>query len=129
MHLTVIYNNAIKLQHFTLILKKEHVVLLRNEGKGPTFHQNRGPTSLVSSMGKIYEKVLLNSLCWRGNSSLRNSSALWRVVLQLITFSCFLTVSEVFNKKESTIAVFMNTIKLYTIWHKGLKYELTSVRL
>ena len=50
-HLVAIDNSALKLQPAG-----------NKQGKDPKFPQNRSPISLLSSLGKIYEKILLEKL-------------------------------------------------------------------
>ena len=61
-HLVVIFNSALRLQHFPDTWKKANVVTIPKQGKDPKTPQNRRPISLLSSLGKIYERILLKRL-------------------------------------------------------------------
>ena len=57
-HLTMIYNSALKLQHFPASWKRAQVITFPKPGKDPKFPQNRRPISLLDCLGKIYERIL-----------------------------------------------------------------------
>jgi hypothetical protein len=58
-HLTHLINHCIRLSHFPKSWKEAKVVALPKPGKDPKFPQNLYPISLLSSMGKVFEKVIL----------------------------------------------------------------------
>jgi len=61
-NLVAIFNNALKLQYFPDIGKKANVVTLPKPGKDPKIPSNRRPINLLSSLGIIYERIVLNRL-------------------------------------------------------------------
>ena len=61
-HLVAIYNSAPRLQHFPESWKKTEVVTIPKQRKDPNISQNRRPISLLSCLGKVYERSLLNGL-------------------------------------------------------------------
>ena len=61
-HLVAIFNNALKLQFFPDIWKRANVATLPKPRKDPKIPSNRIPISLLSSLGKINERILLNRL-------------------------------------------------------------------
>jgi hypothetical protein len=58
-HLTHLINHCIRLSHFPMSWKEAKVVALPKPGKDPKFPQNLRPLSLLSSKGKVFEKVIL----------------------------------------------------------------------
>ena len=61
-HLVTVYNSALRLQHFPDSWKKAEVVTIPKKGKDPKILQNRRTISLLSCLGKVYERILLNRL-------------------------------------------------------------------
>ena len=59
-HFVAIYISALKLQHFPVYWKKGATI--PKEGKDPKVPQNRIPISILSCLGKIYEKIVLEKL-------------------------------------------------------------------
>jgi hypothetical protein len=57
--LTHLINHCIRLSHFPTSWKEAKVVTLPKPGKDPKFPQNLSPISLLSSTGKVFEKVIL----------------------------------------------------------------------
>jgi hypothetical protein len=58
-HLTHLINHCIRLPHFTTSWKEAKVVALPKPGKDPKVPQNLRPISLLPSMDKVFEKVIL----------------------------------------------------------------------
>jgi hypothetical protein len=58
-HLTHLINHCIRLSHFPSSWKEAKVVALPKPGKDSKFPQNSRPISLLSSTGKVFEKVTL----------------------------------------------------------------------
>jgi hypothetical protein len=56
-HLTHLINHWIRLSHFPAPWKEAKVIALRKPGKDPKFPQNLRPISLLSSTGKVFEKL------------------------------------------------------------------------
>jgi hypothetical protein len=58
-YLTHLINLCIRLSHFPTSWKEAKVIALQKQGKDPKFPQNLRPISLLSSTGKVFEKVIL----------------------------------------------------------------------
>jgi hypothetical protein len=58
-HLTHLFNHCIRLLHFPKSWKEAKVITLPKPGKDPKFPQNLRPISLLSTTGKLFEKVIL----------------------------------------------------------------------
>jgi hypothetical protein len=61
-HLTHLINHCIWLSHFPTPWKEAKVIALPKPGKDPKLPQNLRPISLLSSTGKVFEKVILEIL-------------------------------------------------------------------
>jgi hypothetical protein len=58
-HLTHLFNHCIRLSHFPVSWKEAKAITLLKPGKDPKFPQNLRPISLLSTTGKLFEKVIL----------------------------------------------------------------------
>ena len=54
-----IFNSALQHGHFPSIWKRARVVFIVKPGKDPLFADNYRPISLLSTLGKLYEKLIL----------------------------------------------------------------------
>jgi hypothetical protein len=54
-----LFNHCLLLSNFRKTSKEEKVITLPKPGKDPEFHQNLRPLSLLSTTGKLFEKVIL----------------------------------------------------------------------
>jgi hypothetical protein len=61
-HLVFIFNSAMRLQHIPDILKYSNVVTIPKPREDPKVPSNRPPISLLSTLGNIYERILLKIL-------------------------------------------------------------------
>jgi hypothetical protein len=58
-HLTNLFNHCIRLSHFPVSWKEAKAITLPKPGKDLKFPQNLRPISLLSTTGKLFEKVIL----------------------------------------------------------------------
>jgi hypothetical protein len=96
-------------------------------GKDPKFPQNLRPISLLSTAGKLFEKVILKFLQkhidGRGllNASQFGFRARHSTTLQCMRLADHVTLN--FNNKMSMAAVFLDIEKAFdTTWHSGLLF-------
>jgi hypothetical protein len=61
-HLTHLNNHCIRQSHFPNPWKKAKIITLPKPGKDPKFPPNLRPISLLSTRGKLFEKVILKIL-------------------------------------------------------------------
>jgi hypothetical protein len=106
---------------------------LPKPGKDPKFPQNLRPISLLSTTGKLFEKVvpkiLQKHIEYRGllNASQFGFRARHSTTLKYIRLTDHVTLN--FSNKMSTAAVFLNIEKAYdTTWHSGLPYMLSKLK-
>jgi hypothetical protein len=125
-------NHCIRLSHFSESLKEEKVITLPKPGKGPKFPQNLHPVSLLSTTGKLFEKVILK-LVQRHieETDLLNASQFGFRARHSTTLHCMRLADHVtlnFNNNMSTAAVFLDIEKAFdTTWHPGLLYKLSKL--
>jgi hypothetical protein len=58
-NMTDLFNHCLRLPHFPNPWKEAKLITLPKPGKDPKFPQNLGPISLLSTTGKLFEKVIL----------------------------------------------------------------------
>jgi hypothetical protein len=58
-HLTHLFSHCLRLSHFVKAWKEANVITLPKLGKDPKLPQNLCPISLLSTTGKLFEKVIL----------------------------------------------------------------------
>jgi hypothetical protein len=101
------------------------VIALPKPGKGPKFPQNLWPVTLLSTTGKLFEKVILKIVQRHiENRKLLNANqfgflARHSTTLQWMRLADHVTLN--FNNKMSTAAVFLDIEKVFdTKWHTGI---------
>jgi hypothetical protein len=114
-HLTHLFNLRFRLSHFPDSWKEAKIITLPKLGKDPKIPQNLSPISLLSTTGKLFEKVILKSLQnhinERGmlNASLFGFRARHSKTLKCMRLTDHVTLN--FNNKMSTSAVFWTSKK------------------
>jgi hypothetical protein len=61
-HLTHLFNHCFTLSPFPDSWKEAKIISLPKPGKDPKFPKNLRPISLLSTTGKLFEKVILKAL-------------------------------------------------------------------
>jgi hypothetical protein len=129
-HLTHLINHCIRLSHFPTPWKEVKVIALPKPGKDPKFPQNLRLISLLSTTGKLFEKVILKIVQRHiENRKLLNANQFGFRARHSATLQCMRLADHVtlnFNKM-STAAVFLDIEKAFdTTWHTGLLYKLAK---
>jgi hypothetical protein len=131
-HLTHLFNHCIRLSHFQNSWKEAKVITLPKPGKDPKFPQNLRPISLLSTTGKLFEKVVLKivqrHIEERGlhNACQFGFHARHSTTLQCMRLMVHATLN--FNNNMPTAAVFLDIEKAFdTTWHLGLLYKLSKL--
>jgi retron-type reverse transcriptase len=127
--LTTIINASLRLCHFPSRWKKANVIFIPKPGKDPKFPQNHRPISLLSSIGKVLEKVILTRLVRVTNEKQILPDEQFGFRPQHSTSDQILHVTEFIAKsngqRHSTGAIFRDVAKAFdTVWHGGLVYKL-----
>ena len=127
--LVSVFNAALRLRHFPDCWKVAKIVLIPKPGKSRLFPQNFRPISLLSTISKLFEKVLLSRLSpyldgfirpeqfgfRRGHST---TQQLVRVVNKLV---------DNHNHNLCSVAVLLDVSKAFDkVWHDGLLFKLSQ---
>jgi hypothetical protein len=107
--------------------------MLPKPGKDPKFAQNLHPISLLSTMGKLIEKVILKIVQRHiDERGLLNASQFGFRARHSTTLRCISVTDHVslnVNNNISTAAVFLDIKKaLDTTWHLGLLCKLSKLK-
>ena len=104
------------MQHFKVNWKKVEVVTVPKPGKDPKIPQNRRPIILLSNMGQIYERILLNRLSSHVFISNLIPGKQFDFFVRLFYYS-LVTETEYITSglelKWTTVAVFLEISKAY----------------
>ncbi|KAH0811919.1 hypothetical protein GEV33_010872 [Tenebrio molitor] len=127
--LAAIFNASLRLCHFPSRWKNATVIFIPKPGKNSKLPQSYRPISLLSSIGKVHEKVILTRLVkvTDENSTIPDEQFGFRpkhsTVDQLINVTEF--IAKGFGQNQSTGAIFLDVAKAFdTVWHDGLVYKL-----
>jgi hypothetical protein len=127
--LTKVFNAVLRRQYFPSAWKHAHVVSILKPGKDPTLPSTYRPISLLDTVGKLFERILLarvlREVSERG--MLRDEQFGFRprhsTTLQLARL--VKRVNRSFDERWLTGAVFLDMAKAFdTVWVKGLLYKL-----
>lgn len=133
-HLTILINIALQFLYFPQIWKETTIITFPKPGKSPRLVSNHRPISLLNTMGKIYERIILKRLSEYILSRhiipdeqfgfMPNRST----VHQLTRITEYITRG--FHYRYSTIAAFLDIEKAYdTVWHNGLIAKLILLQI
>ena len=128
-HIVAIANAALRLRHFPHQWKKADVVKIPKPGKNPTFPQNYRPISLLPTLGKLFERIVHARLQEEVDElgvvpetqfGFRPRHSTTHQALRVVEH-----VTERFNHKEATGAVFLDISKAFdSVWHRGLLHKM-----
>jgi hypothetical protein len=131
-HLAHLFNHCLRLSHFPKTWREAIFITLPKHGKEQKFPQNLCPISLLSTIGKLFEKFVHNivqkHIEERGmlNASQFGFRASHSTILQCMRLTEHVTLN--FNNNMSTAAVFLDIEKAFdTTWHSGLLYKLSKL--
>jgi hypothetical protein len=109
-HLTHLFNHCLRLQHFSAPWKDAKITTLPKPGKDLKFPPNLRPVSLLSTMGKLYVKLILRTIQKHTEDrNLLNSSQSGFRTDHYTTVQCMKLAKHVapnFNNNMSTAVVF-----------------------
>lgn len=131
--LTRIFNSCIKTFYFPIAWKIGKVASIPKPGKDHAVPSNFRPISLLSNIGKIFEKILLEQLsCIELKNKIfipeqfgfRSSHSTIHQVIRLTE-----KISINFNKNRSSGMVLLDIEKAFdSVWHDGLLHKLLSLK-
>ena len=130
--LKIKYYNSLRLKSFPTAFKSADVILLPKPGKDPLLAENYRPISLLSSIGKVLEKVVLIRLNevvdekaiipdfqYGFRAAHSTTHQLLRVVEHIVNG---------FNNKKFTALLSLDVSKAFDrVWHDGLLYKMISL--
>jgi hypothetical protein len=110
------------------------MIALSKPSKDQNFPQNLRPISLLSTTGKLFEKVIQQLIQRHLEvNNLINANEFGFRARHSKTLQCMMLTDHVtinFNNNMSTAAVFLEIVKVFhTSWHPGLLYKLSKLQL
>ncbi|GBP34003.1 Probable RNA-directed DNA polymerase from transposon BS [Eumeta japonica] len=132
--LVAIFNACLKNCYFPLAWKEAEVIGIHKPGKPRDLPASYRPISLLSGLGKLFDKILKtrlsDHLLGKGliideQFGFRPAHSCLQQVFRLVEY-----VSEGFETERSTVAVFFDVAKAFdSVWHAGLIYKLYSLQV
>jgi hypothetical protein len=132
-HFTHLFNHCLRLSYFPNAWKEAKIITLPKPGKDPKFPQNLRPINLLSTTGKLFEKVI-QRIVQRHlvTNNLLNASQFGFLARHNTTMRCMRLMDHItmnFNNNMSTAAVFLDIEKAFvTTWHPGLLYKISKLQ-
>lgn len=133
-YLTNIINAVISMQHYPDSWKKAKIIVFNKPGKDKTQPQNYRPISLLNSLSKILEKVILKRLVTQTKKlhiprheqfGFRNQHSTTQQLLRLVE-----NVTKGFNGGATTGTVFLDIEKAFDrVWYNGLLTKMLDAGL
>ena len=128
--LACVFNAVLRSHHFPQAWKYARVTCILKPGKDPALPSSYRPISLLDTIGKLFEKILLATILYVGNER----GLLWdeqfgfrpghSTSLQLTRL--VERTARNFGEKRLTGAVFLDVAKAFdTVWIDGLLYKQT----
>ena len=129
-----IINASFRLSYFPPAWKHATVLAFRKPGKDKLFLQNYRPISLLPTMSKIFEMIILSRLKTHEaiNNQLMEEQFGFREKHSTLHQLARVTndISTEFNLKRSTALVLLDIEKAFdTVWHNGLLYKLHNSKI
>jgi hypothetical protein len=130
--LVALLNAALIAQYFPPVWKHARVISILKPGKDPSLPSSYRPISLLDTIGKLFEKIVLSKILSEviGRGLLRDDQFGFRpkhsTTLQLARLVD--RVTRNFGEKRLTGAIFLDAAKAFgTVWVDGLLFKLTTV--
>ncbi|GFV51029.1 probable RNA-directed DNA polymerase from transposon X-element [Trichonephila clavipes] len=131
-HLTKIINKCLLLNLFPKPWKHTTIIMLPKPNKDLKFPINFRPISLISSIAKIYEKILLariqqhttdNNIIPDFQHGFRKETSTCHQLLRVTN-----TIIHGFNHGKTTGGLFLDVEKAFDrLWHNGLIYKMINL--
>lgn len=132
-YLKFIINSCLKLQHFPKVWKHAKVIPIPKPGKPANEVSSYRPISLLSSISKILERIVLirindyleeNNIIPTQQCGFRTGRSTSHQLIKVIN-----TAKENIKKKMSTGMIFLDVEKAFDrVWHNGLLFKMIKLR-
>ncbi|KAL4085191.1 hypothetical protein QTP88_027050 [Uroleucon formosanum] len=127
--LTYIFNSMLRLSYFPTIWKLSIIILVPKPGKPPNVPTSYRPISLLPTLGKLFEKVVLKRLrpitetqkiIPNAQFGFRAKHSTIQQVHRLVD-----TISSSFENKKYCPGIFLDVAQAFDrVWHTGLLYKI-----
>ena len=129
--ITSLYNTALSLMYFPRPWKSAHIISIPKPGKSPLLPQNRRPISLLCTLGKIYERIILNRIKIHALEVTPDTQFGFvpnrSTILQLMRLANYIRTG--LQNYQHTAALFLDVEKAYdSVWIPGLIYKLIRLK-
>ena len=126
--LTYLYNACLRLKYIPLAFKTAQIIMLQKPGKPPSAVSSYRPISLLTSISKLFEKLLLKRLKPLIEEKLpdfqfgfRNKHSTIEQVQRVVA-----QIEKALEEKKFCSAVFLDVSQAFDrVWHKGLVHKLS----
>ena len=124
------FNAIFRTQYFLAAWKHVRVFSILKPGKGQALPSSYRPISLLETIGKLFEKILLSRILYEvSGGGLPHDRKFWfrpKHITALQLARLVEKVSSNFEEKRLKGAVFLDVAKAFdTVWVDGLLYKLT----
>ncbi|GFX77465.1 probable RNA-directed DNA polymerase from transposon X-element [Trichonephila clavipes] len=132
-YITKIFNRSLQFNYFPKEWKHAQITVLPKPKKDTKFAENYRPISLLSCLGKIYEKIILtriidhcdrNSIIPDFQHGFRKETSTQHQLLRVTN-----KIINGFNTKSYTVGIFLDVKKAFDrMWHDGLIYKMIKLK-
>jgi hypothetical protein len=127
--LSILFNSLIRIGHFPTEWKKTTIIIIKKPGKDNTNPNSYGPISLLSSVSKIFEKIIYTRLTKHLDATeaiphhqfgFKPKHSTTQQLFRLTE-----RINNGFEKKLHTGAAFLDIAQAFDrVWHDGLLFKL-----
>ncbi|KAL4143249.1 hypothetical protein QTP88_005604 [Uroleucon formosanum] len=130
--LTKILNGCLRLCYFPTAWKRATIISIPKPGKDPLRPDSYRPIALLSSISKIYEKIILLRFQKHISDQIRPEQSAFRsehsTAQQLVKL--VERISNNLNNRIQTASVFLDVEKAFDrVWHDGLLYKMSTLKI
>uniref|UniRef100_A0A6M2DRL9 Putative rna-directed dna polymerase from mobile element jockey n=1 Tax=Xenopsylla cheopis TaxID=163159 RepID=A0A6M2DRL9_XENCH len=131
-YITILFNSIIRLETYPQKWKLAKIILIPKPGKDPYELSSYRPISLLSSVSKLFERLLLNRINLIINQKksipnhqfgFRNEHSTTQQIHRVVNI-----INDSFQNKKYCSAVFLDINQAFDkVWHSGLLYKLKTI--
>jgi hypothetical protein len=131
-YLSILFNSLIRIGHFPTEWKKATIIMIKKPGKDNTNPNSNRLISLLSSVSKIFEKIIYTRLTKHLDATEVIQHHQFGFKPKHSTSQQFLHLTEHINngfeKKLHTGAAFLDIVQAFDrVWHDGLLFKLKTL--